>query len=225
MQTTETQFNRVAEQYDFVNTLLHDYSFFMSNLPLQRRRALDVGCGSGILVGELASRFDEVIGIDTSDDMLEIARRKRQRTNTAYLHMDAEQLSLDGKFDLIVSRTTFHHLSDVPNVINRLKQLLNDAGKLVIVDNVSEVETPATYVYVLGAIVEFVPHCRKFGFKNAATIFRHQTSKSWLEHLASDKYLSEQAYYDLYGTLLPGCRFQKLGWAMGIVWEKKPLSP
>src|SRR5690625_7912338 len=38
--------------------------------------------------------------------------------------------------------------------------------------------------------------------KNAIRIFRHNTSKPWLEHLASDKYLSEQKYYDLYEKLL-----------------------
>src|SRR5690625_6045714 len=47
--------------------------------------------------------------------------------------------------------------------------------------------------------------------KNAIRIFRHNTSKPWLEHLASDKYLSEQKYYDLYEKLLPNCEFKKMG--------------
>ncbi|GIP35344.1 class I SAM-dependent methyltransferase [Paenibacillus sp. J2TS4] len=220
MEITKIQFNKVAEEYDFVNTLLNDNSFFMSNLPLQRRRALDIGCGSGILVDELSSHFDEVTGIDISDEMLEIAKEKRQRSNTSYLNMDADNLILDGKFDLIVSRTTFHHLNSIPSVISKMKELLNSSGRIVILDNVSEIETPATYVYILGAILEFIPHCRKFGLKNAIRVFKHNTSKSWLEHLSSDKYLSEQGYHDLYGKLLPNCRFQRLGWAMGVVWEK-----
>lgn len=220
MEVTKSQFNRVAQEYDFVNTLLNDYSFFLSNLPLQRKRALDIGCGSGILVNTLSPYFDDVIGIDISDEMLDIARGKRQYTNTAYFHMDAANLSLDGKFDLIVSRTTFHHLTDLSSVVSQMKQLLSDGGKIVIVDNVSEKETPAAYIYILGAILEFIPHCRKFGWGNAIRVFKHHTSKSWLEHLASDKYLSEKQYYDLFGKLLPDCRFHKLGWAMGIVWEK-----
>ncbi|MCR8842404.1 class I SAM-dependent methyltransferase [Paenibacillus sp. SC116] len=220
MKTTIHQFNKVAEEYDFVNTLLYDYSFFMNNFPLQRGRALDVGCGSGILVDELSSHFDEVIGIDISDEMLKIAQVKRQRSNTTYINMDAEHLAFDKKFDFIVSRTTVHHLNDIPRVINHIKSLLNDGGKMVIFDNVSEVETPPTYVYVIGAILEFTPHLRKFGLKNAIRIFKHNTSKSWLEHLASDKYLSEKQYHDLYESLLPNCRLHKLGWAMGIVWEK-----
>jgi ubiquinone/menaquinone biosynthesis C-methylase UbiE len=223
LKTTLNQFNKVAEEYDFVNTLLNDYSFFTANLPLQRGQALDVGCGSGILVYELSSHFDEVVGIDISSEMLEIAKVKRQRSNTVYLNMNAENIAFDRGFDFIVSRTTFHHLNNIPNVIKNMKSLLNDGGKIVILDNVSEIETPPTYVYILGALLEFTPHLRKFGLKNAIRIFKHNTSKSWLEHLASDKYMSEKQYHDLYGKLLPNCSFYKLGWAMGIVWEKPTL--
>ncbi|TVX93774.1 class I SAM-dependent methyltransferase [Paenibacillus agilis] len=224
MEAARDSFNKVAEEYDFVNTLLNDYSFFMSNLSLQKGRALDIGSGSGILVDKLSSHFDEVVGIDISDEMLSIAKTKRQRANTSYLHMDAENLIFEQKFDFIVSRTTFHHLNHLPNVLEQMKSLLNDDGKIVILDNVSEVETPATYVYVIGAMLEFIPHIRKFGLKNASRIFRHNTSKPWLEHLASDKYISEKQYYDLYGKLLPNCRFQKMGWAMGVIWEKDQKS-
>src|SRR5690625_5572273 len=104
---------------------------------------------------------------------------------------DTSTLSLHDALP-ILSRTTFHHLNDIPHVIKQMKGILNDGGKIVILDNVSKVETPATYVYILGAIQEFLPHCFKFGMKNAIRIFRHNTSKPWLEHLASDKYLSEQ---------------------------------
>ncbi|MEH6971339.1 class I SAM-dependent methyltransferase [Bacillus sp. JJ675] len=224
MGTAGVQFDKVAEEYDFAASLLNDHSFFLSNMPLKKGTALDIGCGTGLLAHELSGHFDHVIGIDLSNEMLEIARRKRRVPNTEYLKMDANDLRFSGLFDFIVSRTTFHHLEDVPNVICRMKELLHPGGKIVIIDNVSEVETPPAYVYVLGAIREFFPNCFTFGIKSAARVFRHQTSKPWLEHLAADKYLSEQAYYDLYGPLLPGCTFRRMGWAMGIVWENKPIG-
>ena len=211
LNTTEIQFDKVAKEYDFVNNLLNDYTFFISNLPSHRGRALDIGCGSGILAERLSTYFGEVVGIDISNEMLEIAKNKCQSTNTTYINMNAENLIFTEKFDYIVSRTTFHHLRDIPNVINNLKELLNEDGKMVIFDNVSEVETPPTYVYIVGAIQEFFPHCFKYGVKNAVRVFKHSTLKSWLEHLAKDKYLSEQKYYDVYGKLLPNCKFQKMG--------------
>ena len=152
MNTTKRQFDQVAEEYDFVNSLLNDHTFFVSNMSLGKGRALDIGCGSGLLVDKLASYYDEVVGIDISDQMLNLAKVRRQRSNTAYLNMDAAHLSFKEKFDFIVSRTTFHHLNNIPNVIKQMKGLLNDGGKIVILDNVSKVETPPTYAYILGAI-------------------------------------------------------------------------
>jgi ubiquinone/menaquinone biosynthesis C-methylase UbiE len=46
-------------------------------------RLLDVGCGPGILTVELASSFEDVIGLDPDSDMLgEGARRAREATWT-----------------------------------------------------------------------------------------------------------------------------------------------
>ncbi|MES9526830.1 methyltransferase domain-containing protein [Enterococcus faecalis] len=67
MNTIESQFDKVAEDYDFVNELLNDYSFFVSNMSPKKGRALDIGCGSGLLVEKLASYYDEVVGIDISN--------------------------------------------------------------------------------------------------------------------------------------------------------------
>ncbi|HFD7240758.1 methyltransferase domain-containing protein [Staphylococcus aureus] len=185
------------------------------------KRVLDLGCGYGWhCIYAMENGASSVVGVDISHKMLDLAKSKRQLTNTVYLNMNAEQLNFNEKFDFIVSRTTFHHLDDIASVIQQMKELLNEEGRIVILDNVSEVETPPTYVYKLGAIQEFLPHCFKFGIKNAIRIYNHNTSKSWLEHLASDKYLSEQNYYDLYEKLLPGCQFHKMGWAMGVVWTK-----
>jgi len=50
LNTTESQFDKVAEEYDFVNALLNDYSFFVSNMSPEKGRALE-------------SYYDEVVGI------------------------------------------------------------------------------------------------------------------------------------------------------------------
>ena len=215
------QFDKVAEEYDFVNELFDNNDFFILNMSSQRGRALDIGCGSGILANELSKHYKQVVGIDISDKMLEIAQAKRQNSNIGYVKMDANTMHFDAKFDFIVSRTIFHHLEDVPRVLNKAKELLASSGKIVILDNVSKVETPSRWVYIIGAFQEFVPNCIKYGIKTAIRVFSHRTSKYWLEHLASDKYLSEQTYYEVYRQYLPNCIFIKEGCFMGIIWENK----
>jgi ubiquinone/menaquinone biosynthesis C-methylase UbiE len=51
----------------------------------QKDRALDIGCGSGILALELSKQYREIIGIDISEQMLLIAQSKRQRENIKYI--------------------------------------------------------------------------------------------------------------------------------------------
>lgn len=60
----ELQFDKVVEDYDFVNEFLNDYLFFVFNMFLKKGRVLDIGCGLGLLVEKLVSYYDEVVGID-----------------------------------------------------------------------------------------------------------------------------------------------------------------
>jgi len=218
-----THFDGVALEYDFAVTLTekHDDTLFQ-NMPMQRNRVLDIGCGSGNKSVLLSDYFEEVVGIDISNEFLQIAEHKKKvkgAENVTFLNMDAQTMDFDEKFDMIISRTTFHHFY-IATVLNRCVSLLNSGGVLYIKDNVSKVPTPARWTYVAGACLEFPLNCKAYGIQNARRLFSHSISKEWLSHLASDKYLSEQDYHEIYGTFLPGCTFQKDGWAMNVIWKK-----
>ncbi|MEG4073627.1 methyltransferase domain-containing protein [Microcoleus sp. Pol14C2] len=212
-------FDAFATEYDFVATLQSQNDFFTKNLSTSKGAVLDIGCGSGILAFELAQYYDNVVAVDLSAKMLDIARQKRSAPNIEYIQMDASQLALDRKFDLIVSATTFHHLPNLPASLAAIKKLLNPHGKIVFLDNISEVETPATIGYILGAARDFRPDCSTYGFRNALRLLRFRLSPSWLKHLASDRYLSERRFRKIYGRCFPGCYFVKLGCFMGVIWE------
>lgn len=212
-------FDSLATEYDFLATLLSKNDFFTANLSTRKGGALDIGCGSGILAFELAKYYDTVMGIDISENMLALARQKRVAPNIQYIHMDANKLVLDRGFDLITSAATFHHLQNLPSTLQAIKELLNPQGKVVLLDNVSEVETPATIAYLIGAIKDFIPDWSKYGFRNALRLFKFRTSPPWLRHLASDRYLSEQRFKEIYSLVFPGCSFTRLGCFMGVIWE------
>ncbi|WP_333123524.1 class I SAM-dependent methyltransferase [Microcoleus sp. Pol11C3] len=212
-------FDAFATEYDFAATLQNPNDFFTSNLSASKGAALDIGCGSGILAFELAQYYDNVVAVDFSAKMLAIASQKRSAPNIEYIQMDASQLALDSQFDLIVSAATFHHLPNLPAALNAIKKLLNPHGKIVFLDNISEVETPATIGYILGAARDFRPDCSTYGFRNALRLLKFRLSPGWLKHLASDKYLSERRFKKIYGRCFPGCYFVKLGCFMGVIWE------
>src|SRR5579862_6217692 len=129
-------FDHFAEQYDLAVSLERDHSFFLKNLLLHRRRALDVGCGTGLLACELSRYFESVVAMDISEPMLAIARRKRSAANIEYQQVDANHLVLDKKFDAVVSHTTFHHLQNLPATLSVLKASLEPGGRLILIDNI-----------------------------------------------------------------------------------------
>lgn len=212
-------FDAFATEYDFAATLQSQNDFFINNLSASKGAALDIGCGSGILAFELAQYYDHVVAVDLSAKMLDIARQKRSAPNIEYIQMDASQLAVDRQFDLIVSSATFHHLPNLPAALSAIKKLLNPHGKVLFLDNISEVETPATRDYIVGAGRDYIPDCSKYGFRNASRLLKFRLSPGWLKHLASDRYLSEGRFRKIYGRCFPGCYFVKLGCFMGIIWE------
>ena len=212
-------FDTFATEYDFAATLQGKNDFFTKNLSISKGTALDIGCGSGILAFELAKYYDNVVAVDLSEKLLDIARQKRAAPNIEYIQMDVSSLEFDRQFDLIVSAATFHHLKHLPTTFKSIKKILKRHGKVVFLDNISEVETPTTIDYVVNAARDYIPDCSKYGFRNASRLLKFRLSPNWLKHLASDKYLSEQRFKKIYNRYFPGCYFVKLGSFMGVIWE------
>lgn len=219
IRNNSVMFDDFATEYDFAATLQGKNDFFTKNLSASKGAALDIGCGSGILAFELAKSYDNVVAVDLSEKLLDIARQKRPAPNIEYIQMDVSRLELDRQFDLIVSAATFHHLKHLPSTLQSIKKLLNPHGKVVFFDNVSEVETPATIDYILAAVRDYMPDCSTYGFRNASRLLKFRLSPGWLNHLASDRYLSERQFKKIYGRYFPGCYFVKLGCFMGVIWE------
>lgn len=216
-------FDGFAEHYDAVASLQRKPDFFLRHLPTHCRRALDVGCGTGILARELARHFDFVLGVDLSEPMLAITRRKRSGRNIEYRRMDANHLALEGTYDAIVSHTTFHHLDDVPGALSALRAALAPEGRLILVDVIARFPIPRlTLVFAAMALVQLPVDLVWRGPEPAWRIFRFQVSRPWLRHLSSDRYLSRRAFRETYGKHLPGASFTSLGFMEGLVWQAPP---
>lgn len=86
------------------------------NVPVQRGRALDFGCGVGRLSQALAVHFEEVHGVDISPSMLAHANRFNQHAGRCHYHLNAEsnlRLFPDQHFDFICSPITLQHIEPV----------------------------------------------------------------------------------------------------------------
>ena len=73
---------------------------------------LDVGCGTGLFINEIAQMVKEIIGIDISRRMLAIAQKTcKNLGNVNLICADADYMPFQNKiFDKIVSFTLLQHM-------------------------------------------------------------------------------------------------------------------
>ena len=108
-------------------------------LPAGRQLdALDVGCGTGFLTFELASRGHRVTGVDFATAMIAEARRKAAEHSAPvrFEEGDAEQLPFSaGSFDLVMTRHVLWTLPHPEAAIDEWIRVLRVGGRLVVVDS------------------------------------------------------------------------------------------
>lgn len=101
--------------------------------PTSGLRVVDLGCGAGQLAFHLAqSGAAEVLGVDVSVRMLELARADRAHERVTYRRAAIEDLDFPaGSFDLIVSSLALHYVADYRELIRRIAAWLAPSGVLV----------------------------------------------------------------------------------------------
>lgn len=108
----------------------------LDRLPLAgNEQVLDVGCGTGRLTGEIASRVPQgrVVGVDRSASMLATAAAflRAQPRGTALVLADATALPFRRAFDAVFSGATFHWIHDHAALFRSIITALRPGGRLV----------------------------------------------------------------------------------------------
>ena len=100
--------------------------------------ALDFGAGTGLVALGLLPAVGEVTAVDASGEMLRVLREKVETLGVANLHVlqcDVGVAALpQGRFDLIVSSMTLHHLPDVLAVLTHVRPALRPGGWIALAD-------------------------------------------------------------------------------------------
>jgi 2-polyprenyl-6-hydroxyphenyl methylase/3-demethylubiquinone-9 3-methyltransferase len=101
--------------------------------PLEGRRALDVGCGAGLLSEPLARLGATVTGIDAAPENIAAARAHAEGQGLAIDYRAGGIEALTGEtFDLVVSMEVIEHVADPAGFVAGLAQALADGGLLIL---------------------------------------------------------------------------------------------
>jgi ubiquinone/menaquinone biosynthesis C-methylase UbiE len=97
-------------------------------------RILDLGCGTGRFSEGLAARFDaDVIGLDPSVKMLQLARKKQRDPRVHYVLGRAEAIPLPPEsVDLVFISMSLHHFADRAAAARECRRVLSQKGRVVI---------------------------------------------------------------------------------------------
>jgi predicted TPR repeat methyltransferase len=95
----------------------------------QFRRAVDLGCGTGLAARAFARSAAEIIGYDLSPGMIEQARQIDLYDHLAVADMvEALRGETDGSADLIFSADAVVYLSDLAPLLREVSRVLSDDG-------------------------------------------------------------------------------------------------
>jgi ubiquinone/menaquinone biosynthesis C-methylase UbiE len=217
-------FDAFAETYDRMASLSRGSlrSYIETLLP-EGGRAVDLGCGTGHHTAILATRFDEVLAVDISAPMLDIARARRARPNIRYELRDLSDVNpeRDGFFDLVFSASTLHHVPDLDDALRRIRGLLTPGGGVVLLDNVfAKPAMPRWWIKK-----EAFRRCladlwaRRRPLREAVELLRLDTHPAWLDHVTSDRFLSPEEFRHRYGAIFPGAHFADLYGTCVLTWH------
>lgn len=125
---TNSEFKPLHE----INPLRLDYIDRIAGL--ESRKALDVGCGGGILAESMARRGAEVTGIDMGEAPLEVARLHLLESGLKvnYERIPVERLAdeIPGTFDIVTCMEMLEHVPDPGSVVAACAKLAKPGGHL-----------------------------------------------------------------------------------------------
>lgn len=154
--------------------------------PTGLERALEFGCGTGLVTALLAPSVGHVLAVDSSGGMLNVLRgklRAHRILNVETMQADLAHGMPQGPFDLVCSNMTPHHIEDVERLLSRIHGGLAPGGRIALADLAREdgsfhgLDAPGIMHYGFEP-VELLRWAQAAGFAdiNVATV--HQIRKS-----------------------------------------------
>jgi trans-aconitate 2-methyltransferase len=120
-----------ASLYDSKHSFVWKYGASLVELlaPQPGERILDLGCGTGHLTAQISAAGAQVIGIDSSPQMIEQARKTHPALR--FEIGDARTFSFGEDYDAVFSNAVLHWVRPPEQAITRIRATLRPGGRFV----------------------------------------------------------------------------------------------
>ena len=120
-----------AEQYEGGHSYVWQFGGSLLELvqPRSGERILDLGCGTGQLTAEIAATGAQVVGLDSSPEMLGQARQNYP--DLKFVLADATSFHFDELFDAVFSNAALHWVKNVEAAVQCIAAALRPRGRFV----------------------------------------------------------------------------------------------
>ena len=198
--------------YDKKHNFVFKYGEDLVDLlaPKKNERILDLGCGTGYLTNLIAETGAEVIGIDSSSDMIDKA--KSEYPDLDFRVLSATDFYLDTPFDAIFSNAVLHWVLEKEKAVECMYKNLKSEGRIVVEfggkDNVRNIvaalrlvlskhgykDNAGLEMWYFPSLAEYTSILEKHGFTvNLAAYFKRETElkdnangiKDWIKMFGS----------------------------------------
>ena len=162
-------FSTIADRYDLITRLLsygQDRRWKARVVALSGARpglrALDLACGTGDIAFALAAHGADVVGLDITHRMLQLARTKGMTAR----FVTGDMLALpfrDEAFDVVTTGYGLRNVPDLPGAIAEMRRVLRPGGVLLSLDfdrpgNPVVRAVYLAYLTVVGSALGFILH-------------------------------------------------------------------
>ena len=136
MEKVRELFAKIARRYDLLNDIMsiglhRRWKRRLVKLSGEPRDVLDLCCGTGDIALMFRAR---VIGADFTEEMLCVARARRQ-SQVSWVRADALRLPFaDGSFDVVSVGYGLRNLADIERGLREILRVLRPEGKLLSLD-------------------------------------------------------------------------------------------
>lgn len=106
-------------------------------LDAQSKTLIDYGSGTGLVSLALTDLVDSVLLIDSSEQMLAVAKAKiaqKELNHAQVLHTDFTKKLPTVKADIVLMSLVLLHIPETKTILQNLYRILNEHGQLIIVD-------------------------------------------------------------------------------------------